>query len=51
MTKEEIIKVYLDELSLHRESSDERKWEAIADTLDLLSGWCAPGKSIYPHSK
>lgn len=49
MKRPELEKLYTDELLLHRDSDDERKWDAIADTLDFVVGWCSPGKELYPE--
>lgn len=32
----------------HSDNPDERKFDACADVMDLISGWCHPSKAMYP---
>jgi hypothetical protein len=32
----------------HRDDVDERKYDAVLDVMDLISGWYSPGKVLYP---
>ena len=50
MRQEELTHLYSKELLLHRESPDERKWNALTDTLDFIVGWCPQGNALYPVS-
>jgi len=35
-------------LAQQRNSADERLYDVIANTMDLLVGWCAPNVAIFP---
>jgi hypothetical protein len=35
----------------HANDADETNYEAILDTMDLITGWCAPSRSLYPDSE
>jgi hypothetical protein len=32
----------------HAGDADETSYDAILDTMDLISGWCAPSRRLYP---
>jgi len=32
----------------HECDADETKYDAILDTMDLIVGWCASSRSLYP---
>ena len=32
----------------HEQDADERKYDAVLDIMDLITGWCAPGNALYP---
>ena len=34
--------------AIHQNDSDEAKYEAILDSMDLISGWCSPSECLFP---
>jgi hypothetical protein len=32
----------------HGGDADETSYDAILDTMDLITGWCAPSQRLYP---
>ena len=34
-------------LGRHRTDPDESLHDALADTLDFITGWCSPGHALY----
>lgn len=50
MDRPNLEKLFREELERHREDVDDRKWDALADTLDFIVGWCSPGKELFPKN-
>lgn len=47
MKQEELKDLFSAELEKHRGSSSESKFDAIADSLDVIVGWCSPHRAMY----
>ena len=37
------------QLESHRDPVDERLYEALADAMDYISGFCSPNMALYNH--
>ena len=51
VSQEALTHLYMEELALHRDAPDEKKYDALADTLDFITGWCSPSNALYPAAE
>lgn len=47
MSKDEMYTLFEHYGRIHQEDEDETKYDAIADTMDFIVGWCLPQKRLF----
>jgi hypothetical protein len=47
MSQAEMYALFEAQLVKHRADPDERLYDAIADTLDMICGWCGPHRRLF----
>lgn len=50
MTQTELLALYNRFRERHASDIDETCYNAILDTMDIISGWCSPSQSLYPET-
>jgi hypothetical protein len=50
MGQDELLSRYDRPLQQHRSDPDETIWDAIADVMDFISGYCSPHMRLFPDS-
>ncbi len=48
MPQPEMLALFNEQLKNPTVQDDERLYEAVTDTMDLLVGWCTPQNAIFP---
>jgi len=48
MKKDGMYELFFGFLNTIDQDEDEIRWDALANTLDLICGWCSPGRALFP---
>jgi hypothetical protein len=48
MSQAELLSLFDAARERHARDNDESAYDAILDTMDLISGWCLPSQRLYP---
>jgi hypothetical protein len=47
MPQSELLAVFDASRARHNNDTDERRYDAVLDVMDLIVGWCSPGRALY----
>lgn len=48
MSQRDLHSLYERSRALHAEDADQTRLDAILDTMDFITGWCFPGRGLFP---
>ncbi|MGV3664073.1 MAG: hypothetical protein ACO1TE_28130 [Prosthecobacter sp.] len=48
MSQQELYQLYDQFCERHHDDTDDTRLDAVLDTLDFITGWCHPGRRLFP---
>ena len=49
MSQPELLELFDASRARHHDDVDERRYDAVLDVMDLIVGWCSPGRALFPQ--
>jgi hypothetical protein len=49
MLQQQLLRIFDVVRARHENDADQSRKDAAVDVMDLIAGWCPPGKALYPQ--
>jgi hypothetical protein len=50
VSQADLLAIFTEVRARHLDDPDESKCDALADIMDIITGWCSPSKALYPNT-